>query len=562
MRNKSVDNYQNWKVKNTDAVKKNIIMKKFLFCHNLCILICSFLFSKSVTALTCPTGCECRYYPRRPIVCTLNPGLQTFPNDIPALTLALSVSGTNTVHNHFRHLVRHNFDNISSLKHLTLAFCEIVTMDDGIFAPLTGLQTLHLQHNQIQRISSATLAGPTKLQVLDLTGNRNCILEPSAFASVPSLEELYLGEMEISTIDTKIFSGLTSLSKLDLHGNNIKIIDPSHIQALSDLVFLDLSENSIQTMPNETGPILSNLHTLHLGGNPWHCNCELLWLRTLPIKHIYDPYNNGQTIICSSPEKHKYRSFVDIDASDFHCTPPKIVSCDKNTISVHVSLPVTVSCVLEGDPFPDVTWTRKNGDKFQYDSQNTGLVSVLENGTLKISQTSALDDGTWTLKVSDSYGKQERQIQIHVILPTTTTATTTTTKTTTKRPPSTSKPINIATKQTTGKKVTAGPTQTTPRPIHSKTTPATATTTQTKDKAKDDNTLLLVAGGAGGAVFLALCGAIAYCIKRKNNQSKVRDVRPDDDFDSVRSPRRSTRNTSKTTSKTRPIHRTHSYLDF
>ena len=143
-----------------------------------------------------------------------------------------------------------------ALTELRLVFNEIVIVDVGPLAALTGLERLNLSENQI--VDVGPLAALTNLEGLSL--RENWIVDVGPLAALTNLEGLSLSKNRI--VDVGPLAALTNLVGLGLDGN--AIVDVSPLSALTGLEGLDLSENRIV----DVGPLaaLTNLVWLELGG--------------------------------------------------------------------------------------------------------------------------------------------------------------------------------------------------------------------------------------------------------------------------------------------------------
>lgn len=520
------------------------------------IIISVLISACTCQSLSCSSECQCKFYPRRPIICTYSPGLTSFPGTIPNLAISVSMSGKLNIHNKLTQITKTNLANFKQLQHLTLDYSEISTIEDGAFSGTPALLELKLGYNQIQAITSKTFEGLTNMNVLDLTGNRHCRIETGAFTLLTKLNQLYLGEMSLETFPKSV-SSLVSLEKLDLHGNEIKTLTSDVFSKLTKLQYLDISGNSIQTLLSSTENLIKRITTVELFDNPWHCNCQLQWMLALPRKYTND-IATGQSITCASPDKLRYRTLVDIPKTELECVPPKIVNCTKLSYDVHFRNPLLVKCLITGDPFPEVLWARPNGEKFVSGNVSAGL-NISDKGYLNMQTASKLDNGVWTVKCVSDYGNDEKNIKITVIMPTTTTKSTSTTK-----PTSTSTSTNIHHKTTSNRLSTPPPKMDGSKVnpdvgennqdsgdngdhVKLNTAPSVSnpsSTESTKGETKPGGINMVLIGGAagGGAFLLGLCGSLIYCLKRKKNKNKVQDIRPKkvkENFDSVKTPRQS-----------------------
>ncbi|CRL03562.1 CLUMA_CG016433, isoform A [Clunio marinus] len=148
---------------------------------------------------------------------------------------------------------RFNRITASSLTHLNLTYCQIMTIDSDLLFGTPELVNLDLSHNLINDIPD-TLSSDN-LQVLDLSMNR------------------------MTNIRNQTFAGLPDLSIINLSGN--RFTTPFRTEFFSENLYLT---------------------EIHLGDNPWFCNCVemhsfYIFLTSAPAK-LWEK----QTLRCQSPE--------------------------------------------------------------------------------------------------------------------------------------------------------------------------------------------------------------------------------------------------------------------
>ncbi|CAK9183033.1 unnamed protein product [Ilex paraguariensis] len=153
-----------------------------------------------------------------------------------------------------------------SLETLILSGNKMTEWPGAIIKQLSNILCLKLDNNILRQIPSDGFQAASKLQVLDLSGNANCLPEHPAFSSLPHLKELYLRRMQISDVPSDILI-LQDLRSLDLSQNSLRLI-PEGFKNLTTLMELNLSDNNITTLPPELGLLEPSLQMLKLDGNP------------------------------------------------------------------------------------------------------------------------------------------------------------------------------------------------------------------------------------------------------------------------------------------------------
>ncbi|XP_058967944.2 nyctalopin-like [Pocillopora verrucosa] len=88
---------------------------------------------------------------------------------------------------------------------------------------------------------------------------------------------------------------------VDLSGNNISSVQFG--DGYRSVQSINLERNNITTFFEESIQELEHLHHLSIGGNPFHCDCNLEWLRErlLGSKNPFPLVKHVQDIKCASP---------------------------------------------------------------------------------------------------------------------------------------------------------------------------------------------------------------------------------------------------------------------
>ncbi|OWF37241.1 Leucine-rich repeat and fibronectin type III domain-containing protein 1 [Mizuhopecten yessoensis] len=222
-----------------------------------------------------------------------------------------------------------------------------------------------------------------------------------------------------------------------------------------------------------------------MSGNPLQCNCELRWLKH-STKKALDPEYASDALVCYGPERLKYAPILRVPDLEFKCVAPQIVNCTTETYVVMETSSLRMWCELGGDPYPDVTWTRYDGKNVEFTYENTSNYYVSRTGSLDIFNVSQADDAPDHVNPN---------------------------------------PTNIP-------------------PDDNDKTDDDSDEVKPTNRADEDgggmNMMMIAGAGGGGLLLIVLIAVIVYCVKRKKGSNRVEDIsiRQDNDFDSVRSPRR------------------------
>ncbi len=188
------------------------------------------------------------------------------------------------------------FQGLYKLKHLSFIQCMITDMlyelDPPSIQPFMGtLESLSLAHNFLA-LNDATqqkIRQFSSLQVLNLNHNWLEVLDET---------------ME------SMFQSLRSLKQLHLRSNKISVLDAMVLEPLHELELLDLRDNRISSLDIQSGlPLFVGHIVMSLSGNPWHCECELFWLKLMIDQQInsgcihIDQREITSTLQCQYPDR-------------------------------------------------------------------------------------------------------------------------------------------------------------------------------------------------------------------------------------------------------------------
>ena len=511
-----------------DSLKRAMEFRKVI----VLLLATVVLDNRCDATFTCPVDCRCRanMLSENSVQCIVG-GWTSLPPGLDTTVRYLYVSGRPSNQNNFNSLDKTYFQTTPGLLAVTFTFSKIKTIQDDSFSSLNSLRDLDLSNNEIQGLSKNSFSGLSQLRTLDISGNKECQVDKSMFSTILNIEELNMGNMNLRKIPQGMFDSLTKLKVLKLHLNNIKKVRENLITGLPSLTSLDLNGNLLRGIPAEWKPNFKTMNQVHLSENPLQCNCQLLWLRELPRKFYSSSFDTSH-IVCNGPDKVKYATFTNVLEEEFVCIPPKVVRCEKNVYSTELGDMIVIKCAYRGDPIPEIKWTRPDG--FEIDGTETvkGRYEIFENGTLVINGITLADDGNWKVTAYNKTTSDEKDIQVKVIVTTTSTSTQPTTTLTTTKPTttvSTTKPVAFTTLSST--KTPIELTENTPVEKPWITTPRD-TEGGVHDKGEavysevGINWGLLVAAAAGGATLVSVIFLLATCCKKKQENNDNNQVEP------------------------------------
>nr|CDS34865.1 leucine rich repeat immunoglobulin domain,leucine rich repeat and fibronectin type III [Hymenolepis microstoma] len=324
---------------------------------------------------------------------------------------------------------------------------SIRRLGDGELRKLVYLEELYLDSCELEQVEANVFEGLNRLRILSLRNNsihldENGIL-PVTFYHLPTLEILDLSENPLGQIPPNLFPSSLGKSLLELRISYTKGESPLKLEAaafagLLNLQVLDMSFCRLETLSSEFRSIfhrMEKLRELQLGGNPWHCDCNLRWLRewylsdTLPSMILsYEKKTKfGTTDIvtptCKSPYVVKRRQiFIPsgrnaIEPAEFVCKQ-WINSNEKHVV---VALGSTLSLTCQGyfEIMKTVQWFKDNvplviPSPNYFVSQSNSLDFV---ANLTIKNVRHEDKGIWECGLDNGSVTQKASINVTVKLP-------------------------------------------------------------------------------------------------------------------------------------------------
>lgn len=325
---------------------------------------------------------------------------------------------------------------------------SIRRLDDGELRKLVFLEELRIDSCELEQVDAKVFEGLNHLRILSLRNNsirldENGLL-PSAFYHLTALEVLDISENPLGRIPPNFFPNSLGKSLLEIRISNIKGDFPLKLEAstfavLRNLQVLDMSFCRLETLSSDFRSVfhrMEKLRELQLGGNPWHCDCNLRWLRewylsdTLPSMILsYEQKTDFGTpnIVaptCKSPSIVKRRQiFIPsgrgaIEPSEFVCKQ-WIDSREKHVATI---LGSNVSLICQGyfESRKPVQWFKNhlplvNPSPNYIISQSNALDFV---AMLNITSVRYEDGGIWECGLDDGSILQKASINVTVKLAT------------------------------------------------------------------------------------------------------------------------------------------------
>lgn len=137
-------------------------------------------------------------------------------------------------------------------------------------ADVINLERLHINNNQVHRITSCAFYNLKNLRYLELIGNGLETLDENVFDDLVSLYSLDLSDNNIENIDN-IFGGLDNLFSLVLNNNKIRNVGEDALSGLKNLHNLEINRNQVEELSDNVFQDLGDLSHILLKNNNIKC---------------------------------------------------------------------------------------------------------------------------------------------------------------------------------------------------------------------------------------------------------------------------------------------------
>ena len=292
----------------------------------------------SRTSSKCPRECECTTTSQFFMSCGSKGSLTTIPSSIPlkveflsiyrnmvteipesALRNLTNLMTLNLRSNKLRDFPATVFRDLIRLKSFNAGFNKLSSLPRLLFHGLRDLQQIYLDNNAIESIPEELFQDLPSLRQLDLHRNKLKKFPGNAFQGSFSLQVLSLANNHLTSINEGTFHSQTTLKTLTIRDNRIVNISKNAFTDLRELKTLRLQNNNISSIPEGTFSGLKRGIDVYLNGNPFHCSCELRWLKVwLRFKAKYIP-STALRATCSKPDHLKGTSVMRVSNDHYNC---------------------------------------------------------------------------------------------------------------------------------------------------------------------------------------------------------------------------------------------------
>lgn len=183
-----------------------------------------------------------------------------------------------------------NVEQQSRLLHVHLRHLAITRITKNILRNFTDILSIDLRSNLIDDIESGSFVANTKLEKIDLMGNRLVRITKHIFSgNFRELQEINLSFNAIVGIETGAFEKLVNLKSIDLSGNCIRHLHSDLFKRCEELREVNLHNNDIIKLPFNLFSVKAHLKVLDLSHNHFHSIPDF---ETNSIGHYDLSFNN------------------------------------------------------------------------------------------------------------------------------------------------------------------------------------------------------------------------------------------------------------------------------
>ncbi|XP_003703969.2 uncharacterized protein LOC100882777 [Megachile rotundata] len=175
----------------------------------------------------------------------------------------------------------YTFSHMTFLKKLILSGNKLHTLEEGLFANLTRLESLELNNCDLKTpIDPKVFGDRTSTDIIELKLSGNPLEVPESGSLLPeqfsNLETLDLSNCGLLHLNENLFTSAKNLTQLNLSGNNISRVENlACLKKLRALQHLDISNNNLSTIIPGVFRWNRHLLSVNLLNNPFVCNCSI-----------------------------------------------------------------------------------------------------------------------------------------------------------------------------------------------------------------------------------------------------------------------------------------------
>jgi len=274
--------------------------------------------------------------------------LAAVPSAATLQPISATLSKLNLGQNAIQTLEANVFLPLKNLRQLNLTGASIVNISldafrglGGLYDTNTGLTSLSLAYNALDKFPTMALALLTNLQRLFIGGNFIERLAKEDLRGLQALQELDLGDSpNLVHLGTNLLANnhlicavsVSGCHQLSIEANAFTIMPTSDQQPRRQLK-LRLSDLGWEQVPSDIAD-WTQVASIDLTSNPLECDCKLLWLKDLlssieaaeEAKTVAHSINNdthdsaSSKVFCQHPYSLRDRPLQEIQRSDLKCS--------------------------------------------------------------------------------------------------------------------------------------------------------------------------------------------------------------------------------------------------
>lgn len=173
------------------------------------------------------------------------------------------------------------------IKEVAFLTSVVKAVPNQIFKKFENMDTLVLQSQNVEEISTDSFLNASKLSFLNLHDNKIKELKAHSFKGAEGLMKIHLHKNLLEVIDRDAFSGLTLLNEIHLHSNHIKHLHEDTFNPLLNVEILYLHTNQLTFLPKKLFLNNMKLKNLQLYSNKITALSNKMFSHLKSLQYLY-----------------------------------------------------------------------------------------------------------------------------------------------------------------------------------------------------------------------------------------------------------------------------------